>query len=313
MIQKLNSLMLLSVAYNQKDVNSGYWPSVYNIYQSLNTQGEEKAFVDWFKNKKYEDYVITNVDVAKPTDPNSDRLLKVIKEFYQSSSHKATTTNSQTNQPTPITFENNQMFYSWNLDKLQLVNNNLKIIDYHSFFNYFDKLNKEDKSTYKSDKIVFSQTQSSSTINQSFENLKDNYIASSPSVDLFNNINNQNYAKSFYEFLDRSNKIDSNLDSSVLSNIDLKSSIIIGLAVVILIIAIIVSLLYKIPGLMFSLLIGFGFVIQLLFIKTANIGFGIETYGALFVSIFLPLVNLTNFSKDIQTFIQNGYSYKNDD
>lgn len=308
LVQKINALILLAFAYNQKNVDHTSWSYVDHIYRGLDTNGEDKAFVDWVSKKSFIDSIITN-ESDNVVDPNKDPLLKLLRDFYQSSSHKATTLNSQTNRNDPITFKDNEMFYSWNVSKLSLVNGFLNVIDYANFYKFF-KLEDGTNNKFKTRQLVIYDDYNQN-VTSNFVALEKYYLPSNKTVSEFFNIENNDFAKGYYNLLNYSTVLHTKQKPVVINTLDIKSSILIGIAVLILIIAIIVSVLYKIPGLIYSILIAFGFVVQLLFTKAANQNFSEATYTALLVGILVPVLNLINFHRDVKWNIGYGYSYHN--
>lgn len=319
LIARFNMLLTLAHAQKQKYVDPKSWDYVDTVYKNLNTNSEEKAFVDWLAKQDFDKYFINTNSIIEPINVQTDQLLNIIRAFYQSSSHKVKIKNAN-NQDETQNFKDNEMFYSWNINKLSLVRGFVYAIDYNNFFNYFLAPKKDDKLTpaqqsivkYTSDKLVLNKDNTTQSFINTAHNLKQYYLPTYFAQSVFseNNIK-KDYAKTFYDLLNNFSTKPSNLKRAVIKTINPMDAILIGIAVLILIIAIIISLLYKIPGLIYSLLMAFSFVISLLLIKSSNLGFSTETYSALIIGICWPLLNLVDFNNHIKHLIQQKFSYKN--
>ncbi|ACI59742.1 putative membrane protein [Ureaplasma urealyticum serovar 10 str. ATCC 33699] len=319
LIARFNMLLTLAHAQKQKYVDAKSWDYVDATYKNLNVNGEEKAFIDWLATQDFDKYFIHNSSIIKPINVQVDQLLNIIRAFYQSSSHKVKTKDAN-NKDVAQTFKDNEMFYSWNINKLSLINGFVYAIDYNNFFNYFEAPKKDDKLTlaqqsivkYTSNKLVLNQKNTSRAFINTVYNLKQYYLPTYFAQAIYSeNDIKKDYAKTFYSLLNNFSTKLPNLKQGAIKMLDPIDAILIGIAVLILIVAIIISVLYKVPGLIHSLLMAFNFVISLLLIKASNLGFSTETYGALIISVCWPLLNLVNFNNHIKRLVEQKYSYKN--
>lgn len=318
LVSKLNMLALLAFAHNESYTDPKKWADVDDIYQNLNRNSEDRAYVDWIKDESkklaYEHFIITNTDLNQRYNPVDSKLINLLNTFYKSNRHKvlerANPRNPRQGQK-PVTFKDYEMFYSWNINKLSLVKDYVYAIDYNSFFNYFIEPKRTTESDkYEVDHLVLNQSNTSLATVNNLPLLKKSLISNYISYPQFI-VKDKKYQDAFYQYINTPTVIGSKYQQGLIKTLSIKDAILIGFGVLIGIIGIIVAVLYKLNGLIFALLLGIGYLIQLSIAKAANFGFSSETYASLLVNLIIPIFGFINLQSDLKRFMNKGYSYKN--
>ncbi len=282
--------------------------TIKNLYDQFggNSDGDEKYFMDYVVSKSssygsimYQLYEANQYSYGI-NDKNDDPLLTLLSDFFNSSSYK---NSSVTFDSDPETYD---FLYSWNAEKISLFNSYLVPIDYNNFFNYFtDNTDSEDtneiKTTYKSQNFNIANSESS--------NADINYL-----IDLINNASYHNPILLTQLFLPTLNldispkEIYNDLIqffnsivhqypkyfSNSVTNISPFNAILIGISVLILLIGIIVSILYRFPGVLAFLTCAFSLGLSFIMMMSLNSLFSISSYLALIISTisaFIPFIN----------------------
>lgn len=118
---------------------------------------------------------------------------------------------------------------------------------------------------------------------------------------------NKKYQDAFYQYINTPTIIASKYQQGIIKTLTIKDAILIGFVVLVGIIGIIVAVLYKFNGLIFALLLGIGYLIQLSIAKAANFGFSTETYASLLVSLIIPIFGFVNLQGDLKHFMNKGF------
>lgn len=318
LVSKLNMLALLAYAHNEPFTDPKKWADVDDVYQNLPANGEDRAYVDWIKaetkTKPYEHFLITSNDLNQQYNPIDNKLISLLNAFYRSNKHKVLQQPNPQNprqSQTPMTFADYEMFYSWNINKLALVRGYVYAIDYNSFFNYFTEPKRTTQADkYETDHLVLNQANTSVSTANNFLLLKNSLISNYISYPQFL-VKDKKYQDAFYQYINTPSIIASKYQQGIIKTLSIKDSILIGFGVLVGIIGIIVAVLYKFNGLIFALLLGIGYLVQLSIAKAANFGFSTETYAALLVSLIIPIFGFVNLQSDLKRFMNKGYSYKN--
>ena len=250
------------------------------------------------------------------TDTNEDPLLKLLRDFFASNVYK---------NEGSVDFDSENLeyefLYSWNAEKISLFKSYLTPIDYNNFFNYFtDNTDSEDaeviKNTYISQNFNISKSDSSFSSINSLVNLINNASYTNPILlteltspifelnlspkEIYNDL--ISYFNSFvYEY-------PSYLSNSV-TKISPYNGVLIGISVLILIIGIIVSILYRFPGIISLLTSAFSFGLSFIMMMSLNTLFSVSTYIALIVSticMFIPLINSQIHLRDSIRYNKNN-------
>lgn len=293
-----------------------FWEQYHNDPSS-----DESIFMEWVKNNNnYYEIMKTLYEanqVSYGIDNSNDPLLVLLYDFFSSPIYK---------EKGSIKFDNDsnsyEFLYSWNTEKISLFDTYLKTIDYNNFFTYFnDDTNSEDteiiKTTYKSNEFIVSSNDSDiNLINTKVDFINDTSftnpviisqlippvfeVSSSPSEIYKDFIL---FCNSFiYEY------------PSYLSNSIVKllpyNGVLVGISVLILIIGIIVSILYRFPGVLAFLTSAFSFGLSFIMMLALNSLFSISTYVALIVSIicmFIPFINSQIHFRDSIRYNGNNF------
>lgn len=264
-------------------------------------------------------------------DPNTtkkdsiiDPLLYVLNQYYSSSVFKK--------------FNNNQAFaadysflYSWNFSKLNLVNSYFTPIDYNNFFDYFtDNTDKKETSEikneyYSKDFSISEIGKSNSQIADLVSNLNNGYISQpinnqtliAPYWNASTNVVNlTNCYNAITNFLSQSvNSYKTTVKNSV-TTLNAFNGTLVGLSVLILLVGIIVSVIYRVPGVLNFITAALSFALSLAMFASLHMLFSVDTYVALFVSIiamFIPFMGsqlqLRKAIKEKQLNLMNAFIY----
>ncbi|WP_031488960.1 hypothetical protein [Ureaplasma canigenitalium] len=313
LVNKLNLLTLLAFGFDQKNISVDEYNYLTLVYNGLNQDSEERAYIDWIKSNlstfKYEDFYISSTDLNYNFDPKKDKLLKVISQFYKTDKHKVRDTSNPQGQNK--VFKDYEMFYSWYIKDLSLINQYVRAIDYQTFFSYFPKKDKENKDYFadhlelKPDNLPTSAVDSLRLLaGSAFD-----FMLINPHFDVVN----KNYAHYFKSVLDSTRGIKSTFNNGAISTTPLKTYeiVLIGLAVMILIVGIVVSILYKTGGAIFFLLSSTSFTSHLAIITSSGFGFSPQSYASIIASLFVGLFLFVNFNNTFKGYIRDNYSFKN--
>ncbi len=326
-INKLQLLATIAYLYANKN-NGGFHENNYNDYpdykndpynfpittiESLweefggGTDSDEGLFLEYVKGSDYFDIMQQLYDANQfsygISDTNEDPLLKLLRDFFAFNVNVYKNKGLVDFDPESPKYE---FLYSWNAEKITLFNSYLTPIDYNNFFKFFtDNTDSEDteviKNSYVSQNFNISKTDSSVSNINSLVNLINNASYTNPillteltspvfelnssPMEIYNDL--ISYFNSFvYEY-------PSYLSNSV-TKISSYNGVLIGISVLILIIGIIVSILYRFPGLISLLTSAFSFGLSFIMMMSLNTLFSVSTYIALIVSticMFIPLIN----------------------
>ncbi|MCV3754177.1 hypothetical protein [Ureaplasma zalophigenitalium] len=318
LIMKLNSLALLAYAHEQKNiVNQEIWDIIDGQYQIASSNDAERQYMSFVigSKKPISDFLIDEKTLSYQKPVQEDQLLTLLQTFYTSQYYSPSNNQFNFNQPQgPTKLKDQEMFYSWNLKQLSLISPYVISIDYASFYHYFKA---DQQNQYHTKEFLISQKADHHT-NSYFNNLVNfkkyfhNAYAYNDLLTAHNPlIAKKQYAQAFVKYVERASHLQTIHNHKLMTKLSNQQSILIGLSVIILLIGIIVSVLYKLAGLLNALLMFFSYVLALVFLIKFNTGFSAETYAALFVFNILNLFGLMQLNKGMQFFLQQGYSYKN--
>ncbi|MDE7221656.1 MAG: hypothetical protein K2N40_00055, partial [Ureaplasma sp.] len=246
---------------------------------------------------------------------NIDPLLEILNSYYINKSIENST------ETTNNTYVNYEFLYSWNLNSDGFLSPYLATIDYYNWFDFFPSLATEEQQKDKeylknnyyantldvnwsvsqfspSDVRLAVNFANNAYIEQQFINYY--LLKSSVNGNYFPGVANaQNvYDQMFNGFIEGTvSLIPSKYNNSIIG-INSFTSGIIAFSVLILIIAIIVSVLYKIPGALLSLSLIVSQGLTLLVLSNLSITVTINTLFAFISALFLPLIPfIYSFSK----------------
>ncbi len=277
--------------------------SFYDYFK--NSSSDEATFMQWIMDSNnYFDVMRklyqsnqTSLGITNATDP----LILLLHDFFASDTYK--------NSESSIKFDDEKKYeflYSWNTENISLFKGYLSTIDYNNFWNYFsDDTNSEDvekiKTTYSTKEFTINSLKGETTSkinetvdlinNASFQNpiiipnLASSIIDVSPSTVIFKDF--INFCNSFVF------KYPNYLSNSI-TKLSPFNGALVGVSVLILFIGIIVSILYRFPGIIAFLTSMFSFGLSLIIINSLNSLFSISTFLSLIVSIicmFVPFIN----------------------
>lgn len=277
-----------------------FWEEFHNTDLS----SDEAIFMDWvITSNDYYDIMKTLYEANQTNygiDNSQDPLLTLLHDFFSSKTYQASG---------KLDFSDNnnqyQYLYSWNSENITLFDSYLTTIDYNNFFNYFtDNTDSEDteviKNSYKSNEFIVYDPTSSSNLNTktdfinntSFENPVLMTEMISPIFEV-----NSSPKEIYNDFISFCNSFVfqyPNFLSNSITKLSPFNGVLIGISVLILIIGIIISILYKYPGVLSFISSIFSFGFSFLMMMALNSLLSISTYVAFIVSIicmFIPFIN----------------------
>ena len=307
----------LSQVPNQNQLSPDQIRKIRNMYNALSD--DDKKFADFAGNSTYGGLYIlnqlqeankleywTNNQSSNGSRTSNDPLLNLLNSFYNyvdSSKYK---------------IDEYNYLYSWNFKELTLINQYFQPIDYANFFDYFSDntdLDKDDlkaiKSQYKSEKFLDNQqTSSSSQLVDLINNLNDGSIQV-PIINQYLNTEgtDNNNAKEIF------NGINNFFEQSVtqypttvkksITTLSAFNGTLVGLSALILIIGIIVSLIYRVPGFLSFITGALAFSLSLVMFTGLQMLFSVDTFIALFVNIiamFVPFITSQNALRNAVKF-----------
>ena len=312
----------LNQSSNQTGLTADQVNTVRAMYNALSD--DDKKFADYAANNTYGGLTsvlstlqkANSLDYYEKSDNNTsgnrknlsnDPLLNLLNSFYNyvdSSKYKID--------------EYNYLF-SWNFKDLTLINQYFQPIDYANFFNFFsDNTDSKDKKVirteYKSDKFLSSQQASTASqftdlisnlndgsiqipiINQYIEEIYNTNGSSAGTSAIYNNITN---------FFNQSFTQQQSVVKNSITTLSAFNGTLVGLSALILIIGIIVSLIYRVPGFLSFLTAALSFTLSLVMFTGLQMLFSVDTYIALFVSIiaiFVPFLTSQNAFRNAVKF-----------
>lgn len=298
--------------------------AVNKIYQSLSPA--DQNFAEWVGNSTISggyQVVMQSLTAANKNDygfVNNDKnnkeidpLLGLLNQYYLSSTYNDSvnkSSSSSSNSSDSIKFTKNyEWLYSWNFKNLQLLNGYCQPIDYANFFNYFKNdtnLKSDDikgiKSTYYSKTFTVPEVgKSDSQIVDLISNINHSSftqpIINQALLEPFEQGVNNNNASKIYNgleaFLDTVVSQYNSVSNKSVTTLDAFNGTLVGLSVLVLLIGIIVSLIYRVPGFLSFLTSALSFALSLTMFASLHMLFSIDTYLALFISIiamYIPLL-----------------------
>lgn len=313
LLQILSTISYLNKTFNNSsndDSEQIIKTRVNSLYSLLSANGDYESFMKWCESNNFPiGQIMSNLYLAQENDfglsrnNNIDPLLEVLNSYYIYKS------NSDGKKP----YEEYEFLYSWNLNGDTLISPYLASIDYYNWFDFFPSLATEEQ---KKDKEYLKNNYFSNSLDTNWTVSKFGPSDVRSAVNFANNayIDRQfmNYyllkssingdyvyeksrAKLVYEqmfngFIDSTvSLIPSRYNNSIIG-IDSFSGGIIAFGVLILIIAIIVSVLYRIPGAFLGLSLFVSQGITLLVLSSLSITITINTLFAFISALFLPLI-----------------------
>lgn len=315
LLQNLTTISYLEQMSN-KGLDVDQLKRVQALYDKVAENPEYKSFMEWVSSKNgYDWYSIMNdlysaqnhnfgIDWTKNQDP----LLQLLSAYYSSSIYSV-------NHPNRAKFKNYEFLYSWNFNGYQqgdktyeadiFLNQYLTPIDYRNWFNYFqqDATKEELEDSDYVTKNYFSKTidtnfqifehsvgnidsQIKLLNDASIDNLFINYyLLPLINSNSWQNVNNL-YDQYFNNFLSNFTFVLPGKNTESITKLSSFNGAMIGLSCLVLIIGIIISVLYRVPGLMmaFSGFVAYG--LSLLMMTSLNITFTVSSVFSLFIGIF---------------------------
>lgn len=325
---------------------------IKNLYDVVAQNSEYKSYMEWASSTNNSggyswNTIMTDLYNAKDNDfgvttsgsRTTDPLLDLLNAYYISGIYRSNHSDFlETN------YRNNEFLYSWNFKNDKFISQYLYPIDYNNWFNYFeqkatnDELDNPDyvKETYLTTKVDTKWAiydYSIGTLNGTIRALNDGAI-SNPFINYhLTPIINQHTGQQAKSLFDAYfNRFLSDLVTNVptienrsITKINAFNGAIIGLSASILLIGIIVSLIYRIPGLLITFSGATSFCLSLLMMSNLNITFSVGSIFAIIsgiVAMFIPFLyamkefknafrneglNLNNsFKKALLTFVKSS-------
>ncbi len=285
--------------------------TINNLYNSI-TNSDEIAFMDWAGNKTNYVGAMEFLYYANQQDYGIDRsvdpLIKLLKDFFSSNEYK--------NSEKAISFESADIYeflYSWNVEKIDLFSGWMYTIDYNNFFYFFsDNTDNPDndleitKTTYSSDSFSVKTEfvdPSVSNANYLIDSLNNgSYDETVIIPELLNNtlnsnINSQEIYSSLITYMNNIVFEYPNYLSNSITHLSAFNGSLVGVSVLLLVIGIIVSLLYKVPGVLGFIASLFSFGLSLIMMTSLNSIYSISSFLSLLIGVitmFLPIINSQN-------------------
>lgn len=278
--------------------------SFYDYF--VNTSSDDVAFIKWIENQNNYFDVMMSLYISNQTSFGitnaNDPLISLLKDFFNSEEYK----NSDSAIEFDDMYNGYDFLFSWNTEKISLLDGYLSTIDYNNFWNYFsDNTNSEDpeiiKTTYSTNKFTITslKDESTSKINETV-NLINNASFQNPIIvpDLASSIVNVSTSNVIYkDFINFCNSfvfLYPNYLSKSITELSPYNGVLVGVSALILLIGIVVSILYRFPGIIAFITSAFSFGLSLIIINSLNSLFSISTFLSLIVSIicmFVPFIN----------------------
>ncbi|GAA5414526.1 hypothetical protein UREOM_2370 [Ureaplasma sp. OM1] len=315
---------------NYSGLNANQVIAVRSMFNALSP--EDQNFAEWAgavtSSTSYQSVMSAltsanqnNYGLSKDSQTNveTDPLLNLLNQYYTSNTYNETV--GVTQQPNKVKFTTPyQWLYSWNFKNLPMLSGYFVPIDYDNFFTFFNDNSDFKKTDIKQIKSEYYSNSFSLPI----------IGKSAPEIaDILNNINNSSFtqpiineaiispyyqgennnnASKIYEGLNAfaSNFISlyNNKSTKSVTTLDAFNGTLVGLSVLILLIGIVVSIIYRVPGALNFLTAALTFGLTLAMFASLQMLFSVDTYLALFTSIiasFVPfLISQTDFKRAIR-------------
>lgn len=314
LLQILTTISYLNETLNisNDEIDQSIKTRVNSLYSSLSANGDYDSFMKWCGKRNDVPisqimsslYLAQSIDFGLTSNNNVDPLLEILNSYYI---YKSSTDGK-------IPYESYEFLYSWNLNGDTLISPYLASIDYYNWFDFFPSLATEEqkkdkeylKNNYFSNALDVNWTVSKfgasdvrTAVNFANNAYIDkqfmNYYLLKSSVNgdyVYKNINRAKlvYKQMFNGFIENTvSLIPSKYNNSIIG-VDSFSSGIIAFGILILIIAIVVSILYRIPGVFLGLSLFVSQGITLLVLSSLSITITINTLFAFISALFLPLI-----------------------
>lgn len=315
LLQNLTTIAYLEQMSN-KGLDTNQLKRVQALYDKIAENSEYKSFMEWVASANGYDwysimsqlYTAQNKNFGIDWTKNKDPLLELLSAYYSSGIYA-------TNHPNRKKFKNYEFLYSWNFEGFKQGENSyendnflspyLEPIDYYNWFNYFEQNATKDE---LNDKDYVTSNYFSKTINTNFKiydysvsnidaEIKllndasiDNefinyYLLPLINYNAWQNVENL-YNQYFNNFLNNFVFILPAQNIESVTKLSPFNGAMIGLSCLILIIGIIISVLYRIPGLMISFASFVAYGLSLLMMTSLNITFTVSSVFSLLIGIF---------------------------
>lgn len=313
LITLLQNLTTITALRNKSNLNSEDYKRANELYDSVSKNSEYKAFMEWTENRdvngglQWTDIMSTlfkaqKQDFAIDQTTKKDPLLDLLNSYYTSSIYKNT-------HELEKVYKDYEFLYSWNMKKDSFVSQYLTVIDYYNWFNFFiqdaTKAQLEDKEyvkeTYLSKKIDTNWAiydYSLGLIN-SVAYLLNNASIDTPFINypltsIINQSQGQQVQKLFdayyLAFLDRVITEVPGTEVNSITDLDPFVGAMIGLSSIVLLIGIIVSVLYRIPGLIMAFGAIVSYTLTLLMFSSLGIVFSVSSVFGIVTGIILMFI-----------------------
>lgn len=314
LLQILTTVSYLNETLNiaNDEVDQSIKTRVISLYSSLAANGDYDSFMKWCgkRNDVPISQIMSNLYLAQSNDfglsnnNDVDPLLEILNSYYI---YKSSLDDK-------MPYESYEFLYSWNLNGDTLISPYLASIDYYNWFDFFPSLateeQKKDKEYLKNNYFAntldvnwtvskFGPSDVRSAVNFANNAYIDkqfmNYYLLKSSIDgdyVYKNITRAKlvYEQMFSGFIESTvSLIPSKYNNSIIGTNSFNSGII-AFGVLILIIAVIVSVLYRIPGAFLGLSLFVSQGITLLVLSSLSITITINTLFAFISALFLPLI-----------------------
>lgn len=328
LITLLQNLTTITALKDKSNLNTADYKRANELYDSISKNSEYKAFMDWTENKEingglqWTDIMSTLFNAQKQdfsidSTTKKDPLLDLLNSYYTSSIYKNT-------HDLDKVYKDYEFLYSWNFKKDSFISQYLTVIDYYNWFNFFvqdatkEQLENKDyvKETYLSQKIDtnwaiydyslgFINSVAYLLNNASIDTPFINYALTS----VINQSQGQQVQKLFdayySTFLDRVITEVPGTEVNSITNLDPFVGAMIGLTSIILLIGIIVSVLYRIPGLIITFGAMVSYALTLLMFTSLGIVFSVSSVFSIATGIILMFIPFFYAIKEFKNSFRN--------
>ncbi len=338
LIFRLQMSAFAAVLYNNRtsfDANSKLIFIASNLIKSLTIYEQDFGF--WLASNLGNAHFLNSSSLIT-NNSSSDNLLNLLNEYYGYkgvsaqevlSDEDKTTIEEYKNKNAPSNPSTRNFLYSWNLEANELIKNSLITIDYANFFKYFENNNQEwigenEKSKFNSENYLSTNFKISSEqvptdispanyvelLNKASTNTV--YFNSSL-VSLFNynlNFRNPNFKSSIMNIIDYLT-VYSQTSLNTLITLPTYSAAFIGILAIILIIGIVVSVLYRVPGFVACLVTTLSFTLSCLIYSSLDLSFSFGSYLLLAIITILAYIPIIYILDYMRLGINKGYNLWN--
>lgn len=292
------------------------------LYNNVVQNSEYKTFMEWVVQSTYTWSDVTellyqaqteNFGVTNNNGRTSDPLLDFLNSYYTSTNYRDAHDNLTS------VYKDYEFLYSWNFKNDKFISQYLVPIDYYNWFKYFiqdatkTQLSDQEyvKATYLSKKIntnwliydyslgsINSQINAlnNASLNNSFVNY---YLTPVVNQGIGGNASRL-YSAYFDNFLGNFATTLPNTTSKSITKINPFIGVMIGLSTIILLIGILVSIIYRVPGVLFAFSAASSFCLSLLMMANLGITFTIASGAAIIAGIICMVIPFIYMMKEFK-------------